>query len=302
MNYIQNPGDITKEDNSTSLKKENHKENISFFRWLKRSFWAKLFLFLIIIAPSAYIIAITITLSRQQAVKFDFIRGKIPGSDASLYSKLSDAQSRDLQKAQDMEMELAFLKNKMALSALDSVYISLDIPDSQIILEIKGVPVLKSKIYKIFMTKKFDKISHNQTMVWLSSPFTLQKKDATIPKLPMVFKKAPKDTTEAKLASDIPVATDTGAVYYNLQFNRGLILDVEQVEEPGPENAKVINDYLAEKKKKAAIEALRLALKFEAPEQYMHIKILIKQEDAKAIYRAIPREAELALKLWSLQI
>jgi hypothetical protein len=297
MDNLLHPPDSTAESGNKLTAPDNSGERRSFFRWLRRSVWAKIFLILVILAPTAYVMTITILLSKRQAGNFDFINGKIPGSGASMYKNLNGSQVHDLQKAQKLEMESVYLKNRMTLALIDSVYITLDLPDKLLSLEIKGVPVLKSKIYTIEMTRKFDKIGHNQLIAWCSSPFSLKKKDATIPKLPMVFKKAPKDTTEAKLSSSVPMPVDTGAVYYNLQFDRGLILDVEQVEEPAPEDAKVIRDYLSDKRKVAAIEAVKTALKMESPEQYMHIRILIKREDARAIYRAIPREASLALKL-----
>jgi hypothetical protein len=192
--------------------------------------------------------------------------------------------------------EKAFLQSKISMAETDSIYITLDLPDSTANLEISGVNVHTAKIRKIHVSRILR--SGDETLIYsmLSTPLNIVKDYATIKKEPLMVKMAPKDTTEYK-PDIMPDTSDVQPVNYLLEMNNGIRIYVFQTEDTasGARN-KRFRFELHERIKNAAA-SLKSAFSFKVPEYHPFIKIELPKSDAKIMYRAIPRNGQIAVYL-----
>jgi len=201
-------------------------------------------------------------------------------------------------KMTDLKLEEMFLQSQLLLAKSDSVVLILNLVDSTFSLNIRGVNVRECKIYHFKMSHGFKHVKADQGLFdWLSKPFILQKDWATVPKVPIKIRKAPKDTIEAKKYKSEPVTLDKPDVHFTLKFDRNLVIRTHQVESNsfGGTIRKWyynIRSYL-----KTVMETFLAFFHLKAPRNPFWIEVKISRNDALAIYRAIPNQAALALKL-----
>jgi hypothetical protein len=182
------------------------------------------------------------------------------------------------------------LKMMQQMAVLDSFSLVLDLKDSSAVLMNHGVPIRESKILSMQISTAF-KILHRKHFLdaWLDKPFISRSEWSTIPKEPMQIRYAPKDTIEAGIYAQEPVNLDTADVYYRIQFDRNLILNVAQAERPRLEGwvKRFIHDLKVRWEQtgwKSGFMKQR-----EIPNNPFQIDLKLSQTDAKAIYRALPR-------------
>ena len=176
----------------------------------------------------------------------------------------------------------------------DSISFSIDLVDSILFLEVKGVVVLESKINKIVKSRFFSSVDNEALIKYLSNPFMVNKKTATIEKEPIVFKKAPKDTIEAATQIFKPDTLVNEVICINIEFDKNLILEISQSEDkPQFQNL----NYLLKKRSKNFIQVAKNSISFKEP--YFTPKIIIElpKKDIKSVYRALPYKPQMALNL-----
>jgi hypothetical protein len=190
--------------------------------------------------------------------------------------------------------ERAFLQSRVVLAETDSIYLAINLQDSTADLEICGVVVHKAKMKDVKTSKILLKGDENTILSMLASPFTIDRAIATIKKEPLMIKMAPKDTSEYK-PDIMPDTSITEPVYYILEMKEGIRLYVYQ-----DENVK-LNDRMSHLKFDIADrlrdtwKALKSVAVFKVPEYHPFIKIVVPRTDAKIIYRAIPRNGQIAV-------
>jgi len=188
----------------------------------------------------------------------------------------------------EMQKEKAFTQSRIEMAGSDSIGLTLNLKDSLALLEIKGVVVHKTKISFMRICKAFNKANSYAVASMLSSPLNIIKDTATIKKVPLTIRVAPKDTSEY-----VPYVPDTSVsdpVNYILEMNKGIRIFVYQQEQEKPED--IYNQMLFDitDRTKNTIAALKRMEHFEVPEYRLYIKIRIPKVDAKIIYRAVPRK------------
>lgn len=211
-----------------------------------------------------------------------------------------DAQLAEVKKIIRKENEKAFQQNRLSLVEKDSIYMILDLPDSLIILEIKGVTVKKTKILDMEISNRFALITHENLLPWIAEPFTLERDLSTIPKSPIVIKQAPKDTIEAAKTSSAPRLPDSTGVFYTFYFDRNLLLEIEQDNPPEKDVMERVKTYRSIKRKESTHSVFQMLKKPQQTDQPMLIKLVVSEVDARAIYRAVPSKTHLVLKLFQV--
>jgi len=195
-------------------------------------------------------------------------------------------------------IENAYWENKLLLCKDDSVSLSIDLVDSLINLEIQGVMLRKCKIksYEINWSLKYFR-EHPKFLSWLGLPFILQNDSASITKVPVKVIHAPKNPIDAAqlLAKILP--KDDPFIEFELEFNRNLRFHFQQGDSlsvPDPAETPIYySDILSGNK----FESLASSVKEYYPSRNYQINIVLSREDARAIYRALPSAAKLALRL-----
>lgn len=202
-----------------------------------------------------------------------------------------------LEKIRTSQTERAFWNSRLAMAKSDSVSLSVDLVDSVINLEVRGVVVRQCKIHRFKTSRALGRLPQDISINWLSKPFSLQENWATTPKIPIVVKKAPKDTLEAIRMNATPVTPKLDDVYFTLKFERNLIIEIEQVEAPSITGFFEKIFYGAFKTVAAAGSTLNDLFNLRIPRHDLLATLIITRADARAIYRALPDGAIMALRL-----
>lgn len=220
-----------------------------------------------------------------------------PSSDSTA-AEISPGRRELLEKIVALEIEEAFWQARQRLAKSDSINLSVDLADSVVRLEVKGVPV---RICKIHRYNCSDAVNHlrgrGRLAHWLSAPFILQKELATLPKAPIKIKEAPKDTIEASESTGEELPVEQRDVHFTLHFDRNLTIVVAQIQTPSFRGWLRKIFYGLRRSAGTAGEALFALARLKLPQHRIEIELELTREDAKAIYRALPPNSGLALRL-----
>jgi predicted DNA binding CopG/RHH family protein len=272
----------------------------SFLKWFGRNRRIQVIFFILVISVPVFLIIYGIVIPVN-----NYLPSSTPSStvvttnDSSSIEtvQLDEAQTEEVQKIIRKENEKAFQKNRLALAEKDSIYMILNLPDSLLILEIKGVAAKRTKILEFEISHRFSLISHENLLPWIAAPFTLERDLSTIPKAPIVVKQAPKDTIEAAQMSTKPAPPDSTNVFFTLYFDRNLVVEIEQADPLDAGATEKVKTYRNIKRKESTRSVIQALRKPQQTDQPMSIKLVISEVEARAIYRAVPTKTHLILKL-----
>jgi hypothetical protein len=190
--------------------------------------------------------------------------------------------------------EKAWLQSKTVMAETDSIYLTINLEDSTANIEISGVVVHKSKISRIAASKILKKGNKNAVFTMLSTPLTIASSFATLKKEPVMIKMAPKDTSEYK-PDIIPDTSITEPVNYILNLKDGIRIYVYQEEHA--KAGDMMNQLLFDIKERLrdTWRELKSIIRLKVPEYHPFIKLRLPRDDAKIIYRAIPKNGQIAV-------
>lgn len=224
--------------------------------------------------------------------KFDSIRNEFE-------SKLIDKNSGDEKILSDstyhkLLKEKSFLQSRIVMAETDSIYLTVNLSDSTANIEISGVVVHKAKMSEVNISKILLNGDENIVFSMLASPFTIAGSRATIKREPVMIKMAPKDTSEYKPAI-MPDTSITEPVNYILEMTDGTRIYVyqEENEKPGDRSSQFRFDL--QDRVTDTWNALKMVFVFKVPDYHPFIKMKLPRADAKIIYRALPRNGQVAV-------
>jgi len=269
----------------------------SYFTWIRHTPTALCISLILFCILPAYVFYVVVILPvRTCGCDFppvDSVRMAVPASDPD-----TNPDSREQKKViRSLELESAYLESMLSLSKQDSAYLSLNLADSLLVILIKGVPVRSCSLTEIRISRQLRCLDQAQRVRWIAEPFLAERELSTIPRIRYINKQAPKDTMEAALQSAAPMPPDTSSVYYTIYFNRYLVVEINQSEEPYDMKKKIINRYRREKQQVINRETWQAFLHRTSPEPRILIRLTLSQADARAIYRGTPVQTGLVLKL-----
>jgi hypothetical protein len=190
--------------------------------------------------------------------------------------------------------EKAFLQARISMAETDSIYMTLNITDSIANLEISGVAVHSAKITGMKISKIFRSGNEYLISTLFSSPMSIVRDFATIKKEPLMIKMAPKDTSEFK-PDIIPDTSDYEPVNYILEMDNGVRIFVYQDADTITRDKSQLFFFDLNDRFKNTWISLKRAARFKVPEYHPFIKIRLPKADAKILYRALPRQGQIAV-------
>jgi hypothetical protein len=190
--------------------------------------------------------------------------------------------------------ERAVLQSKIIMAESDSIYLTINLADSTMDLEISGVVVHESKMSSYKASSILTKGNENIISAMLSTPLTIAFDQATIKKEPVMMKMAPKDTSEYK-PDIMPDTSLTEPVSYIFEMTNGIRIYVYQEEDEKRSERKSLFIFDLNDRVKQTWEAIKRCAAFKVPEYHPFIKIRLPRSDAKIIYRAIPKNGQITL-------
>jgi hypothetical protein len=198
----------------------------------------------------------------------------------------------------DLISSESFLLSRLEMTKSDSISMAISLKDSTVVLVMQGVTIYSAKIQAFRISHAFNKTDPFVLAHWLSSPFIIDKDYASIPKVPVLYKKAPKDTIEAMSQLELdPLKDDLDPVYYSLNLDRKLVLSFEQSEKPEKGYSRHWRIYKKQIRSIKRKNILHNLVRFTPGEFIPEIKIVLDRKAARVIYRAIPVNAFVAIQL-----
>jgi hypothetical protein len=190
--------------------------------------------------------------------------------------------------------EKAFLQSRIVMAESDSIYLTLNLADSTANIEICGVVVHKSNMKSFKISKILSSGNENSILSMLATPFTISSAIATIKKEPVMIKMAPKDTSEYK-PDIMPDTSITEPVNYIFEMKDGIRIYVYQEENVKFNDRVSLFTFDIKDRLRDTWSALKSVAVFKVPEYHPFIKIRLPRTDAKIIYRAIPKNGQIAV-------
>jgi len=213
-------------------------------------------------------------------------------SEKAEYNFISTSDSSITAK----QITYAFISAQLEASKSDSISLTLNFPDSTANLMIKGVVVHSAKIESYKLSRFIDAVDEISLYKMLSLPLHVTGHISTIPKVPLMVKIAPKDTSEYT-PDVVPDTTDIDAVNFIFETSAGIQL---YFYESNPrESADGMKQFKFDFKDRvqSGYELFKSALTFKKPKYQPEIRIKLNKRDAKMIYRALPENADIVLKV-----
>ena len=186
-----------------------------------------------------------------------------------------------------------FLNARMMLVNEDSVSMTIDLRDSLVTLEIKGVILHMAKINTIHTSRILHDIDPAMMSSYLSSPLQVKNCTSTIPKFKYFIKVAPNDT----IAPIEPPAIDTTSgnfICFRYILDAGLQIDIRQSNQKDIKGARNFNRTLRINESKRIIKQLA---SLNVPDFYPVIYIELSSQDAKSIYKALPMHPKMVIRV-----
>jgi len=261
--------------------------------------WIKRIAFVIALGLLAYFITMTIVIP---VYRFK-IEAKVTSTndknifrpDLTWQITVSDSIK---QRAIDLVFSESFLLSQIEMTKGDSISLTVNLQDSIIALVVQGLTIYSAKVEDFTISHAFAKTDPFVLAQWLATPFVVDTHFASIPKAPVLYKKAPKDTSEALSQVEMdPLNDEIDPVYFRLELDRKLILNFNQNETPEKESMRQVKIYQRRMRKIERNEILGHLSRFSPIEFVPEIHISLDKKAARVIYRAIPEKAFVAVQL-----
>jgi hypothetical protein len=188
----------------------------------------------------------------------------------------------------------AFFQSRIAMAETDSIYLAINLADSTANIEISGVAVHKVKMSEVRTSKFFMKGNENIILSMLATPFTISKTYSTIKREPVMIKMAPKDTSEYK-PDIMPDTSITEPVNYILEMTNGTRVYVYQEENDKFSFKTNLFSFDIKDRLRNVLSSIKSVALFKVPEYHPYIKMKLPRADAKIIYRALPKNGQIAI-------
>jgi len=272
------------------------------FRFLRQNRKGKIIFFLALIIFPLFVFIVTVVLpvagNPFEAAAEDEAFENSEALPDSTPAEIVTGRRELAQKMAALEIDQAFLQTRLELSKEDSICLIVDLLDSTANLEVKGVPMRRCKILRYRSSGLARRLrGQGRLHQWLATPFVLQEQLATLPKATIRIKEAPKDTIEANESKGEDLPIEQRDAEFTLHFDRNLTLSVEQIQPPSFSGRLREFWYDVRRNFNEARDAVTALMHLQLPQHRMWIEIELSREDAKAIYRALPTRAGLALRL-----
>lgn len=246
-------------------------------------------LVVIAVIISAFLIYYAVMSAFSSARRFQEMKNEfLPVADEKVNEKIfSDSAYLSLLK------EKSFLQSRTLMAQTDSIYLVINLIDSTSSIEISGVTVHSAKISSYNASTILLKGDGNVVLNMLAMPLTIASSVASIRKEPVMIKIAPKDTSEFK-PDIIPDTSVVEPVNYILDMTDGTRIFVYQ-EENGPSDIRINFMFDLKDRLRNTWNSLKSIALLSVPEYHPYIKIRIPRADGKIIYRALPRNGQIAI-------
>lgn len=189
--------------------------------------------------------------------------------------------------------DLSYKRALMELSSKDSIQLVLNLPDSQAILSIHGVPIYTSKLSYIKVDPFLKKLPSSIYGESFHQALMIKTINSSIIKEPIVERQAPKDTIEAALNAYMPDTLIQHPAFVQLALTNGMNIFMEQTPNSSFDSRKtkwrLHLEYIISRSRNL-MESIFTKKTFEYQPS---IRLKLTSDDLRSIYRALPKKDPL---------
>jgi hypothetical protein len=226
-----------------------------------------------------------------------------PASAGTAYADSQTDHGDSLQAIRMQLREQRFWQARLEAAKRDSIYLTLDMSDGVLILEVKGVTLRRCPIERYGMSTLMRHMrTSGQGLPGDDRPRPLKDVSATIAKIPIrvldMTGVSMEDTVDAPPTASIPDSTEAHRVVSIIfEVEPGLTLYLKQSEPLSRDNWYIHMEQLLRYRLATALEEVHLLLRGKSLPSDLWISLEIPREDAIAIYRALPANPSLIIRL-----
>jgi hypothetical protein len=181
--------------------------------------------------------------------------------------------------------EKSFLQSRIVMAGSDSVYLTINLTDSIVNIEISGVVVHSTRISSVRASKILMK-DNAIISSFLSTPFRITATSGTIKKEPVMIKMAPRNASEY-IPDIMPDTSLTEPVSFILEMSQGVRIFVSQEETDSFINSMRLFRFDIARRFKDSWQSLISVLQLKVPDYHPFIRIKVPADNARIIYRAL---------------
>lgn len=191
--------------------------------------------------------------------------------------------------------ERTWLESRLKVAVEDSISLSVNLKDSVMQLELKGVVLKNSKIIDFNADRYFSDLHPAVYHHLFGSVASGDNILSTIEKIPLVVKKAPKNSVESANQSYAVDSVKNEEVHWMLSLNNGIVLKIEG-SQTGLMKNHSNNKFWRHLEMEQLKAGIRKTLRFKLPDYQPEITLVISETDARAIYRALPEKPSVCIR------
>jgi len=191
----------------------------------------------------------------------------------------------------------AQLQAQIAIAEDDSIGLVLNFKEKRASLMLKGVEIHSSPIISYDKDKVFDGIQSPAYRKIFTTPIHTVAEYSSVIKIPIVYKKAPKDSIEYMKNLKLPVAPEPEPAYVNYDLEYGFKLILVQNEWVTEADKQIEKKYKEDIKKLHFDNTFGAVLNYRKSLYTPVINVVLEGKEVRAIYRAIPKEASIVILL-----
>ncbi|HNW49871.1 MAG TPA: hypothetical protein PKH79_02240 [Prolixibacteraceae bacterium] len=249
----------------------------------------RVFLYIIIGVAVLYYLAARVNAPIHKAQELN----QIATSDTSYIKKYSAiAKYKELLP---LVKEKAYREAQLYMSKNDSIGMVINFRDSSANLMLKGVCIQTSKLVDFKKDKIFDGVEAPAFRKIFSKPLHNIDEFSTFAKVPIIIKKAPKDTIEAMRMATLPVEPPIDPAYVKYDLEYGIKLLMIQDSCDTPEELVVENMFKTELRKQKSDDLVSSLVNIGNPKYTPTIVLTLSGKDVRSIYRALPEKADFVM-------
>jgi hypothetical protein len=192
--------------------------------------------------------------------------------------------------------EKSFLQSRIEMAETDSICLTINMTGNIINLEISGVNVYKADIRRLGISKVLKNGNNYAILSMLAHPMTIINEFSSIRKEPLMIKMAPRDTSEYQ-PDIIPDTTDYELVSYIFEMDNGIIVSVYQEEKLNIGDRMNLFGFDLRYRIRNFIRSFIDVIRLRIPDYHPFIRLRLMRDDAKIIYRALPKHGQIAVCL-----
>lgn len=190
----------------------------------------------------------------------------------------------------------AFLNARLAMSESDSIGLTVNLKDSLVQLEMKGVVLRQVKFEKAEMSRFFHGIKPPAYATHFSKPFKISEIEGTIEKNPVIVRKVPKDSIEAAQTQVVVDTTKIGFIEWHLLLDESIVISLVQSDQfEGSLDFSTLK-YRLRRHLKTLRSTNQNVIKAQTPQILPEITVFIPSNEAKSFFRALPPNGQVVIR------